>query len=149
MSNRRRSHRTLVNLDVEYRIGGRTERFRSANVSLHGLAISTDIALPLKQFVEMRVVLPKTFGSGDHIINVIAQVIRLVDDLVDENGSAQPGMCFDLHSFTGSSHALWRRFLQSLMGRIEPVTRSNTPKPVAQLDELIAFIVRPPNIPRM
>ena len=149
MSNRRRSQRTRVNLDVEYRVGRRTERQRSANVSLHGLAIFTDIALPLKQFVEMELILPRDFGSGDQRIQVTAQVIRVVDDLKDQSGLTHPGVCFDLHSFAGKGHGLWRRFLTSIGGRVEPVTRSNTPRPSPSAEELIAFVVRPPDIPRL
>jgi len=149
MSNRRRSQRTRVNLDVEYRVGRRTERLRSADVSLHGLAIFTDIALPLKQFVEMELILPQDFAAGNQRVQVTAQVIRVVDDLKDKSGLSHSGVCFDLHSFASSGHALWRRYLTSLIGRMEPVTRSQTPQPSTPDDELIAFVVRPPDIPRM
>jgi len=147
MSNRRRSERILTNLDVGFRASGRAEKTRTANVSLHGLAVFTHTPLPLKQFVDLQLSLPGSFGQGNHSLNITAQVVRVVDNLKDKSGLVHRGICFDFHSFPGETRSLWRRFVRSLNGgaRNEP---SDPPANAAEND-LIAFIVRPPDIPRM
>lgn len=148
---KRRSERIIAPIDLCFRALGREENAFSANVSLHGLAVITDTQLPLKQFVELQLKLPPFFGQGGHQVNSTAQVIRLVDDLKNQDGKPVPGICFDFHSFRGENRLLWRRFVQSLTKQASstpPPVEALLPKPV-QENELVAFIVRPPDVPRM
>ncbi len=149
MSNRRRSERSHVSLDVEFIVNGRKERFRTANVSLHGLAVYSDAILPLKQFVEMEIILPLAFGNGRESVLVTAQVIRAIKELKDQTGLSHLGLGFNFHSFSDEGRAVWRRFLGTTNQSLESESRSDLPQRIIKDNDKIAFVVRQKDADRL
>jgi hypothetical protein len=113
MSNRRRSERYRIELPVWLKDGHGGEHTVTADVSAHGIAVITDRARTMRQYVELELTLPNSR------IGVTAMVARTIEGLEAKDGKRGRGIGLDFFLFDSRAKVEWQRFMMIARSELE------------------------------
>lgn len=138
-----------MSLPVTLKDGRGGETTETANISAHGIAVITTRPRPLRQYLELELVLPE----NDVPISITVVVARHADKLKRRDGGEAPGLGLDFFLFDARAKQSWSVFLQALRQRgvsdVAPSAPVRARPPTPAFDDTPTFIIKPRDLGRL